>query len=99
MQQAPTPPPPVDILAYVFVFCTRRHLKQIVEEFHDQYVAEKKAVMVLYGQSGKGKQGFLILAWTTPIPSAFMLKLATDPDFLDYVRYDRTSPIAPHVAQ
>ena len=95
MQQPPTPPQPVDVLAYVYVFCRVRTLKQILEEWHDLYEAERKAVIPLYGHTGKARQGFIIVAWMTPIPSTFLYKLQTDPDFLDFVRFDRPSTLLP----
>ncbi|HLG65983.1 MAG TPA: hypothetical protein VKY19_28965 [Ktedonosporobacter sp.] len=73
------------MMTMMLILCSNRQVRAIADEFED-WKAEGAGLEVrLYGTTAKAGDGFLLLAWSKPIPQKFFDKLRKDEDILDYV--------------
>lgn len=79
--------PPVIMI----VFCLKREVHTIVYEYMDWH---KEGLKVLFHSvTNKGKDAFIMLQWTKPIPEQFIRNLLEDDDIMDYLIFDNLLPV------
>ncbi len=83
----------------LLVFCDKRHVPTITEEFeawNNQEGLEVK--VVLHGITQKAHDGFVLLAFNKPLPEGVYTNLVVDDDILDYIQYTPLEPRTPTLA-
>jgi hypothetical protein len=73
------------MMTMMLIVCANRQVQAIADEFEDWKADGEGLEIRLYGTTAKANDGFLLLAWNTPIPQKFFDKLRKDEDILDYV--------------
>ncbi len=71
----------------MLVHCRKRELKALVEEL-DDLAQDTGFHILLYGITAKANNGFILLAWSEPIPERFYQKLKRDEGITDYLIYE-----------
>jgi hypothetical protein len=75
------------------VFCDKRHVQALVEEFADLKGKEGiELEVLLYGITQKTHDGFLLLELKQPLPEGVYTNLVIDDNIVDYVKYTLSLP-------
>ncbi len=80
----------------LLVFCDKRHVETIMQEFEDWNQKEGLEVhVVLHGITRKANDGFVLLEIKTPLPEGVYTNLVMDDDIYDYIQYNPLTPTVP----
>ena len=75
----------------MIVFTLKREVHTLVDEYQDW--KEEGLKVLLHSITSKGKDAFILIEWSKPIPWKFHHKLLNDDDIMDYLILEHPLPV------